>query len=117
MSVEQRHLQDDTWLILVEGRLDQALTPQLDAALNELLAAGHDSIIVDLSGTEYINSGGLRSLVSAWRKAGERDGRVVLCNLNHRLSEIFTMVGFDKVFQIYPTLDKAKQSLIAGKEP
>jgi anti-anti-sigma factor len=113
MSVQQEYLNDGVWLVNVSGRLDQNLNPQLDAALTGLLATDHNQIIVDLSQTDYINSGGLRCLVSAWRKARQNEGNVWLCGLNGRLEEIFSMVGFDKVFQIYPTLEEAR--VVVGK--
>lgn len=109
MNIWQRNLNepDDLWLVGVRGRLDQSLTPTLEQKLNSLLAEGHSHLIVDLTEVEYINSGGLRCLVSAWRAARLQEGNVSLCGLNDRLSEIFGMVGFDKVFQIYPTCDAA----------
>jgi anti-sigma B factor antagonist len=109
MNIWQRKLDEgeDLWLVGVRGRLDHGLTPSLEQKLNTLLAEGHHHLIVDLTEVEYINSGGLRCLVSAWRSARLQQGNVTLCGLNTRLSEIFGMVGFDKVFQIYPTCGEA----------
>lgn len=104
--------QKSIYIVYVQGRLDQRLTPDLEDTLNELLAAEHYELVVDLSETTYINSGGLRSLVSAWRRAKQSDGNLVLSGLNTRLQEIFELVGFDKVFQIYPTAKAAQSSLL-----
>lgn len=102
MSVWQEKLpQSDTWLVAVNGRLDQTLNPRLEETINELLDNGNYHLVVDLTQTTYINSGGLRCLVSAWRRAKANEGSLVLCGLNSRLQEIFTMVGFDKVFIIH----------------
>jgi anti-sigma B factor antagonist len=108
MNVRQEYLDNNIWLVSVSGRLDQNLNPQLDQTLTGLIEADHNDIIVDLSRTDYINSGGLRCLVSAWRKARQKEGNVWLCGLNSRLEEIFSIVGFDKLFQIYSTLDEAR---------
>lgn len=113
MSVRQEYLENNIWLVRVTGRLDQSLIPQLDQTLGGLLETNHNTILVDLSETDYINSGGLRCLVSAWRKARQTEGNVWLCGLNNRLQETFAMVGFDKVFQIYPTLTEAKNRIAA----
>ena len=56
---------------------------------------------------EYIASSGLKVLVSAWRRAHDRQGDVVLSGLQPRIVEIFEMVGFDMLFQIFPDLDSA----------
>lgn len=116
MSVQQEYLKNNTWLVRVTGRLDQSLNPQLDHTLSGLLQTEYHNIIVDLSQTNYINSGGLRCLVSAWRKARQHEGNIWLCGLNGRLQEIFSMVGFDKVFQIYPTLGDAKTAVFSPTE-
>ncbi|MFQ5421945.1 MAG: STAS domain-containing protein, partial [Anaerolineae bacterium] len=67
-------------------------------------------LIVDLADTSYINSGGLRCLVTVWRQARQKEGNLVLCGLSPRIQEIFTMVGFDKVFQIYTNPESAQQA-------
>lgn len=108
MNVWHQSLSDDLQLVKVNGRLDQSLNPQLEQHLMALLDEGHTLLIVDLSGASYINSGGLRCLVSAWRRAREQEGNLVLCGLNARLQEIFSMVGFDKVFQIFADCQAAQ---------
>lgn len=111
MSVWHEKLpQSNTWLIGVNGRLDQSQISELEETLNELLELGHHHLLVDMTHTTYINSGGLRCLVSAWRRAKAHDGSLVLCGLNARLQEIFTMVGFDKVFVIHSDCAEARSA-------
>jgi anti-sigma B factor antagonist len=116
MSVWQEKIpQSESRLIGVNGRLDQTLTPKLEETLNEILDNGNYNLVVDLTNTTYINSGGLRCLVSAWRRAKANQGSLKLCGLNSRLQEIFTMVGFDKVFEIYA--DCAEARALARSKP
>lgn len=110
MSISQQELRHNTWLVSVSGRLDQNQTPDLEAQLDALLDQGHNRIIIDLTDVNYINSGGLRCLVTAWRKAKKEGGNVVLTGLRSRVNEVFSMVGFDKVFDIYPNRALAAQS-------
>ncbi len=109
MSVTCLQLDDDIWVVSSRGRLDQSLNPRLEHSFVKLLDDGHQRFIVDLSEATYINSGGLRCLVTAWRKSREQGGDLVLCGLNNRLEEIFSLVGFDRVFQIYPSNDDARK--------
>lgn len=103
MTIWQQQLSGGVHLVGVSGRLDQTQTPDLEEQFDELLAAGHHRIVVDMSDVTYINSGGLRCLVTAWRRAKKRGGNVVLTGLKERVDEVFSMVGFDKVFDVYPT--------------
>lgn len=115
MNVWQESLPSETVLVGVRGRLDQSLNPTLEQTLNDLLDSGRTHFIVDLTEATYINSGGLRCLVSAWRRAREHHGSLRLCGLNPRLQEIFSMVGFDKVFEIYDSCAEARQTASSGQ--
>lgn len=114
MNIRQQQLTDNVWKIQVHGRLDQSQTPHLNDTLVELIEAERYRLVVDLTDVNYINSGGLRCLVSAWRKARANDGNVILLGLNDRLYEIFAMIGFDRVFQIVPNQQEALTLLTAN---
>lgn len=90
-------------VVRVFGRLDTSLTDELGGVLDGLVSAEKPQIIIDLAETTYCNSAGLRTLVTAWRHAHQKNGDVVLVNLNERVQEIFAMVGFDKIFRIFDT--------------
>ncbi|GAB4277922.1 MAG: hypothetical protein Kow0080_29210 [Candidatus Promineifilaceae bacterium] len=111
MTITIETQESDTALIIVDGRIDQTQTPQLEQELNHLLENGRNRLIINMAGTTYINSGGLRTLVSAWRKAREANGDVVLFGLPQRIADIFVMVGFDKVFRIVNTQTEATHAL------
>ncbi|MCA9944135.1 MAG: STAS domain-containing protein [Ardenticatenaceae bacterium] len=111
MNIWQEAVGDGIWVVGVNGRLDQTLNPTLEQHLTTLLDDGQARLIVDLSQANYINSGGLRTLVAGWRKARQHEGNLVLCGLDGRLQEIFGMVGFDQLFQIYPDRQAAQQGL------
>lgn len=100
-SIVVRETLDGLPVVRVFGRLDTTLTDELEAALTPLVAQPEPKVIVDLSETTYCNSAGLRTLVTAWRKAHQNGGDVVLTSLNERVLEIFQMVGFDKIFRVF----------------
>ncbi len=95
------------------GRLDAANAPALEAELKQNIAAGHVRILVDMSGTRYISSNGLRALLAAERNAKKHGGAVKLCRLSARLVEVFEMAGFDRVFDIYASREEAAKSFPA----
>jgi anti-anti-sigma factor len=111
MSIWREEIGDETWLVGVSGRLDHLQTPELESELLELAGSGDRQMIIDLTEVTYVNSGGLRCLVTIWRKAQQGNGTVVLSGISPSLMELFTTVGFHKVFDIYPTAAEAKQAL------
>ncbi|MBN1316928.1 MAG: STAS domain-containing protein [Anaerolineales bacterium] len=106
-------LEQDAILIGVRGRLDHDSVPELEIALLELLEEGYIHLAIDMKEATYINSSGLRVLISILRASNRQGGDVVLSSLNKRLTDIFNMAGFDKVFSIWPTSDEAIHALVA----
>ncbi len=102
-----RPLDDHAAVVSPSGRLDSNTSPLLDQILNVQLQRGVTWLFVDMSDVEYIASSGLKVLVSAWRRAREDSGDVVLCGLQPRIVEILEMVGFDMLFQIFTDLNQA----------
>jgi anti-sigma B factor antagonist len=111
MSIWREEIGKETWLVGVSGRLDHLQTPELESELLEIAGSGDRKMIIDMSEVTYVNSGGLRCLVTIWRKAQRGSGIVVLSGINPTLMDLFTTVGFHKVFDIYPTTAEAKQAL------
>ncbi len=107
----QQH-ESGVWLVGVRGRLDHTSVPELEGVLDQLHAAGSHRLVVDLHETTYINSGGLRVLVTAWRRARSQSGDVHLCCLTDRLTEIFEMAGFERIFVIHPSSADAIRALV-----
>lgn len=102
-----RLLDESSAVLTPSGRLDSNTSAHLDRALNALLVKGINWVVVDMPEVEYIASSGLKVLVSAWRRARDSAGDVVLSGLQPRLVEIFEMVGFNMLFQVYPDLPTA----------
>jgi len=112
MTISCRQLSEDIWVISSQGRLDHSLNPELEQSLSDLLSKNQNRLVVDLSQSNYINSGGLRCLVTAWRQAREQGGDLILCGLNSRMTEIFSLVGFDHVFSIHTNLEDAQAYIV-----
>jgi serine/threonine-protein kinase RsbW len=102
-----RALEDHAAVITPSGRLDSNSSPRLEKSLSTQLQQGTTWLLVDMTDVEYIASSGLKVLVAAWRRARDAGGDVVLAGMQPRIIEIFEMVGFDMLFQIYPDLHAA----------
>ena len=114
MTIWNESLPGELWLLGISGRLDHEQTPLLETELTKLLEEGHHLLIIDLSEVTYINSGGLRCLVTIWRQARQQEGDVVLCSLSERIDQLFKVVGFEKVFKIFDTCSAAQEALLTG---
>ncbi|MCD8082306.1 MAG: STAS domain-containing protein [Clostridiales bacterium] len=86
--------------IKTEKRIDAASAPRLDAELTKLIDEGERSLVVDMSGTTYISSVGLRAFLSAQKKMNKLKGSMVLTHVQPCIMEIFEVTGFGGVLTI-----------------
>lgn len=90
----------------LDGEWDLSRKAELHALL--LRAYDHDNVVVDLTGVAYMDSTAL-SQFAIMRKsrggAGYEPARFVVPS--EHLRKLFAIVGFDKVFPIFSTLEEA----------
>jgi len=87
--------------IVASGDIDVAGGPVLDAVIVEHEAVAPDGVIViDLTDVAFIDSSGLRSLLGASRRAGERDGAVVLRSPSTSVQRLLEITGTATQFRI-----------------
>jgi anti-sigma B factor antagonist len=90
-------------VVTVSGRIDSATAPDLEKVLLGLIQSGQRNIVVNLGGTEFISSAGLKALLSALMKVRKMvpSGDVVIAEIPPQLRESFNLVGFDRLFTFH----------------
>jgi anti-anti-sigma factor len=58
----------------------------------------------------YISSSGLRVFLVAQKKVLSLNGKLILCNMQPTIQEIFRISGFSNLFRIFDTLEEALES-------
>ena len=84
---------------------------QLMKFFDDVLNAGNKKIILDLSGTNYMSSVILASLVYMMKRAKEGGGNLIFCGIKPRVKVILAMTNLDKVFDITATREDAAKQL------
>jgi anti-sigma B factor antagonist len=105
-AVIRRELDERTGVLNVEGELDLASAPSLKWALTDILAAGHDQVVVDLSLVTFIDSTALGVLVGV-RKNLSPGARLAITCAHPDVLNIFELTGLDATFDLFPTFDDA----------
>jgi anti-sigma B factor antagonist len=85
--------------VAIEGALDINTAPQLQAELDGELDDVTE-VYFDMAGTDYTSSAGLRVLLGAYQILDEKDGRMVLKNVNPAFMEILELTGFTDFIEI-----------------
>jgi len=98
---------DSHEVIEVRGEVDVHSAPQLRDRLIEIIDSGKPSVVLDLSGLQFIDSTGLGALVAALNHANTTGAKFrLVCNAD-RLLKVFRITGLDEVFEIHPTVEQA----------
>ncbi len=97
MTIE-KNLQGTQLTIAVNGRLDTTTAPELEEALKESFE-GITKLTLDFENLAYLSSAGLRVLLTA-QKVMNKQGEMVICNVNETIAEIFEVTGFVDILTI-----------------
>src|ERR1700749_2063601 len=90
-DIKTEQLSGDAYVISLTGEVDLYTAPEFKQQLLEVISQGGKNVIVDFSGTTFIDSTTLGVLVCSDRN----------------ITKIFEITGLDKVFTIYPTREEA----------
>ena len=80
------------------GRLDTITAPAFEKEIRQNLK-GIENLVIDLKDLEYISSAGLRVLLSA-QKVMNRQGDMVVRNVNDVVMDVFEVTGFIDILNI-----------------
>lgn len=84
--------------LAVVGRLDTTTAPRLEAELKQSIS-GVEKLVLDFEALEYLSSAGLRVLLAA-QKVMNKQGEMVIRNVNETIAEIFEITGFSDILTI-----------------
>ena len=90
-------LENKKAILSVEGWLDTNSAPELGREIEAL--SDIESLILDFDKLEYISSAGLRILLST-QKTMNKQGSMVIKNVNEDVMDIFNITGFIDILTI-----------------
>ena len=97
MTIE-KNLNGTELTVAVVGRLDTGTAPDMEEVLRESFE-GITKLILDFEGLEYLSSAGLRVILQA-QKTMNKQGEMVVRNVNETVTEIFEVTGFYDILNI-----------------
>lgn len=86
--------------IEITGRVDATNSAEIQDKLFALTEEGHKKLLVCMEGVDYISSSGLRSFLAVGKKLG-KEGNLRFCCMQASVKEVFTITGFNSIFQIF----------------
>ena len=89
------------------GRLNMVGAPKLREVVAEVVSGGSNHVVVDLGGTEFMDSSGLGALVGCLKTARGAGGDLRIANVQEQVRMVLELTNMDRIFTPYPSVETA----------
>lgn len=103
-------IQSGVNIFKLNGRLDSNTSQGFEKKVFQAIDDGSKSMIIDFKDLDYISSAGLRVILKATKALKREEGKMMLCDMQDYVKEVFEIAGFDSFLPIVGTMDDALQS-------
>lgn len=99
----------DSGFVVVKptGRLNMTAARMLREELHALIKGGANRVVVDLSGTEFIDSSGLGALISGLKVARQAGGDLRIAAPNRQATTVLELTNLNRVLPVYASPEGA----------
>ena len=91
--------------VALRGELDLSTIDKVEQELTRVEADGHELIVLDLSGLTFLDSTGLRTIVTADQRARRAGRRVVVRKGPETVHRVFTITRLDERLEMVDDAD------------
>lgn len=97
--------------ITINSSMNGLLTLEDEKSIRQTLKEDKNQLLFDLGALEYLRSTVLRMILDVVKEMQHKNGKVVLCNLNKYVREIFEVSGDGIYLQIADSVESGIKSL------
>jgi anti-sigma B factor antagonist len=113
-SVKTAELGGNAFVVTLTGEADLHTAPELDHALQDVLALGGTAVAVDLGDVSFVDSTALGVLLRHQPRFRRRGGDLVIVTQDRRVLRTFEITGLDRVFSIERRLADGVAAILAA---
>ena len=101
VRMDVRHPDGPVSVIDIKGDVTAACEPELMSAYEKAASQGPARVVLNFTGLEYMNSGGIGMLVTLLVRANRQHQQLAACGLSTHYREIFELTRLDEAITIY----------------
>ena len=94
-------------IFIQEERIDAHNSGELKEYILYMIEHGDVNIIVQLENVRFIDSSGLGALLSGYKNAAAKSGKLALACCKPQVLSMFELTRLNRVFEIYTDLNEA----------
>lgn len=103
-AVEER---DGYTEVAAQGRLNMVGAPLLKSTVTGAIEAGHRLLVLNLAGTEFMDSSGLGALVGCLKAARQAGGDLRIANVREQVEMVLKLTSMDRILTPYLHVEDA----------
>ena len=96
-----------TTAVIDETRLDASIAPEFKTAMENIITAGNNQLIIDISKLSFMDSSSLGAMVSVLKKISAT-GKMVIFGASGTVLELFKLTRMDRIFTLTNDMETAK---------
>lgn len=106
LSIQNSELPNGWQCIAVSGEIDLATVPELENAIDSILASNSHPLVVDLTESSFMDSTGLKTLVMANRRFDEHGRPFAIAVSGGPVSRLIGLSGVESSIRIVDSTDE-----------
>jgi anti-anti-sigma factor len=110
LIIDKSDLGNDWVSLSISGEIDLATVDQLEKDLKLCHESGSGNLVVDLTGADFMDSSGLRSLVMADRSYRDAGRRFALVVENGPISRLIELSGVEATIEVVSSVEELASS-------
>jgi anti-sigma B factor antagonist len=110
------HEGDEVAVLRAPGETDLHTAPRFAGDVDEVMSASSGPVVLDLTGSDFLESTALRVLVGVLLRAGGEGRSLVLVIPSRQVLRVFSVAGLRNYFRIVATRAEALATLADERE-
>lgn len=86
----------------IGANLDAASAPDMHSQIDSLPEGAPQNCVVDLTGTEFMDSSGVGVLVKLYRRLSGNGGRLCICGADDQPKSLINSLKIEQAIPLYP---------------
>jgi len=110
-------MEGEVTVVRLEGRFVTGSDAEYMRAKETLSKSAAQRVVVDCQEVPYLDSTALNFVVGLFTTVKKVGGRLVVCGVNPRMTEVLRITHLDQIIPVYPDRQAALTAVTAAAEP
>ena len=103
--------EDNGVILRLDGKVIGDGVPQFKQTVEEWISSGIDWLIIDLAEVPLMDSSALGTVIAAFLRLREQNGKLVLLNAQKSILDVLAITKLNSLFEVYDDMQAALEAV------